>query len=67
MKKYRYLKEGLKAGLTNEDLEIIEIMEDYDKSDFDGLCLQLDLLDDFEIRRIVKRQRSDNNVARGMA
>jgi hypothetical protein len=46
MKKNKYSREALKAGLTDEDLEIIKAIGDYDNSEFDELCLQLGLPDD---------------------
>ena len=57
MKKNKYPKEALKAGLTKEDLEIIEAIEDYDKSEFEGLCSQLGLLRDDSV---VKREEADS-------
>ncbi|MFH1644849.1 MAG: hypothetical protein ABIB11_00350 [Candidatus Omnitrophota bacterium] len=57
MRRKKYPKEALKAGLTKEDLELIEAVENYNEAEFNSICSCLDIpADNFMIKKIVKQE-----------
>ena len=49
MKRKRYPKEALEAGLKKEDIDLIRAMEDYSKPEINEMSLQTGLLTDESI------------------
>lgn len=61
MKKNKRFREGLKMGLKEEDIEIIEAIENFDESRFKELSFFLLRDDDSLINEILKGVVSDEN------